>query len=438
MTRLHRDEGGAVLAIVALSFVALLGMAVLVVDVGGLLVAKRRMVTAADSAALAAALECASRPAGALARAQAQAKVVALENGATAGKVAVTSGACGTARGEISSRYRVAETLSFAPILGLGESLTVSAPAKAIWAPARGARSTPPVNLNGDGSTFPCAFNPSHPCNFWADNSDPDSTSTSNWSFLALEPPEWPANAAGNDPNRTCPNNDFNKIGDWVGGRPQRIIAQPTYVCLLNGRGGASTRSQQFIALKNLEGKTMQFPVADPALNVSTPGKEKFAVIGFVSLKIVQILQGTDPQISGLNGSCLPALHTFLQPPAPNGGSYNASVLYATCAALAPSNAVLSAPVVRRVTGNRTYTAPGDFTWNPTTKTISGFTDFDNNGVRAVEIFFSWSTPGPCGFQTPDPNSFCLITEWVDNQIGGVDPDPTAPDLGLRAVRLSE
>ena len=53
--RLHRDESGVTLVIVALCLIALFGMLVLVVDVGGLLLNRREMVNASDAAALAAA-----------------------------------------------------------------------------------------------------------------------------------------------------------------------------------------------------------------------------------------------------------------------------------------------------------------------------------------------------------------------------------------------
>jgi Flp pilus assembly protein TadG len=446
MKTFRNDEHGAVLAVVALSLIALMGMAVLVVDVGGLLLAKRRMVTAADSAALAAAQECAGDTANGHNFTTAKAQAAALgigENGAVAGKIAITSGACNTSRGTVSARYRVGETLSFAPILGLGESMTVSAPATAFWGPARAVRSTPPVNLNGsgaDGSTFPCAVETTHPCNFWADNSDPLNSSSSNWSFLALEAPEWPANVAGNDKNRTCPNNDFNSVGGWTSGRETKLIANPTYVCALNGRGGASTRSQQFLALKSMEGKTFQFPVSDPAQKVTTVGREKFAVVGFVTLKVLRVLQGTDSEINGLAGSCAPFPYPFLEPPPSGGNVFDATALYTACAATAPSNAVLSNPIIRDAPpANRNYNTPGDFLWDSVTKRIT-FLNFPPGGVRDVLINFTWGTPGPCGFQAPDPNSYCIVTEWLGNQLGGTDPDtdPDAPDFGTRAIRLVE
>ena len=58
MTRLHDEEQGAVLAIVAISLIVLLGMAVLTFDLGRGVALKRNMVNAADAGALAAAREC--------------------------------------------------------------------------------------------------------------------------------------------------------------------------------------------------------------------------------------------------------------------------------------------------------------------------------------------------------------------------------------------
>ena len=54
------EESGAVVVIVVLSLIAIFAMLVLTVDVGGLLLARRAMVNASDSAALAAAQSCAS------------------------------------------------------------------------------------------------------------------------------------------------------------------------------------------------------------------------------------------------------------------------------------------------------------------------------------------------------------------------------------------
>ena len=58
MKRLRDEEQGAVLAIVAISLLALLGMVVLTFDLGRGVALKRNMVNAADAGALAAAREC--------------------------------------------------------------------------------------------------------------------------------------------------------------------------------------------------------------------------------------------------------------------------------------------------------------------------------------------------------------------------------------------
>jgi Flp pilus assembly protein TadG len=58
LARLRDEEQGAVLAIVAISLIVLLGMAVLTFDLGRGVAIKRNMVSAADAGALAAAREC--------------------------------------------------------------------------------------------------------------------------------------------------------------------------------------------------------------------------------------------------------------------------------------------------------------------------------------------------------------------------------------------
>ena len=58
LARLRDEEQGAVLVMVAISLIALIGMAVLTFDLGRGVALKRNMVNAADAGALAAAREC--------------------------------------------------------------------------------------------------------------------------------------------------------------------------------------------------------------------------------------------------------------------------------------------------------------------------------------------------------------------------------------------
>jgi Putative Flp pilus-assembly TadE/G-like len=71
LARLHNEEQGAVLAMVAISLIVLIGMAVLTFDLGHGVALKRNMVNAADAGALAAARECG------LAKGEASAKAAA-------------------------------------------------------------------------------------------------------------------------------------------------------------------------------------------------------------------------------------------------------------------------------------------------------------------------------------------------------------------------
>ena len=57
--RLHRDESGAVLMVVAVTLLVLIGMLVLTVDLGRAVAVKREMVAGTDAAVIAAAHECA-------------------------------------------------------------------------------------------------------------------------------------------------------------------------------------------------------------------------------------------------------------------------------------------------------------------------------------------------------------------------------------------
>ena len=123
LTPAVRREGGATLVIVALCLFAIFGMAILVVDVGGLLLERRAMGNAADAAALAAAQSCARQEG--LAEANRQATQYAIANSSGA---AVSSGFpryepnCEADAGTVTVQVEVDHPLFFAPALGLGDS----------------------------------------------------------------------------------------------------------------------------------------------------------------------------------------------------------------------------------------------------------------------------------------------------------------------------
>ena len=130
------DESGVTIVIVTMALMAICGMLVLVVDVGGLLNLRRKMVTAADSAALAAAQSCAEEEA---AEASDQATALATANQADATQQSFATTNCGTAsEGSASVSYAAPKTLAFAPILGYDDETDVDAQATAIWGPTGG------------------------------------------------------------------------------------------------------------------------------------------------------------------------------------------------------------------------------------------------------------------------------------------------------------
>ena len=175
--RLHGDESGVTLVIVALCLIAMFGMLVLVVDVGGLLLNRREMVNASDAAALAAAKSCVL-PATKDPRSPEQAAdEFAFDNSSraqTAGtNITQISGCDTSATGYVSVQYSANQHLFFAPVLGAGTDRSVATTATAIWGPAGAANPLPIVMYQQSFNN--CKFNaidPTKTCYVWEDNNN--------------------------------------------------------------------------------------------------------------------------------------------------------------------------------------------------------------------------------------------------------------------------
>lgn len=137
MRRLRDEEQGAVLAIVAISLLALLGMVVLTFDLGRGVALKRNMVNAADAGALAAARECGlangTGPAGDAA------KDLIVDNNGSAkltniafDSVPQCSGVPSDGERQVTVTVSVPQDYFFAQIFGF-DSGTVTASATAEW-----------------------------------------------------------------------------------------------------------------------------------------------------------------------------------------------------------------------------------------------------------------------------------------------------------------
>jgi hypothetical protein len=189
-----------VMLIVAILFFVLVGMLVLVFDLGRVVAIKRDMVNAADSAALAAAQQCA------LGHGSAQAKVAANDltsaNDADATVLSITfstpeceAGALATTDPKIVTVQSAVEVdYFFAQIFGLSSS-TYTTEASAQWGPVNSLPSPVPIRINL-GALTPCisqTSGSSGPACAFAFDDDPNS---SQWGILNF-PEGWPTSGVG-------------------------------------------------------------------------------------------------------------------------------------------------------------------------------------------------------------------------------------------------
>jgi Flp pilus assembly protein TadG len=259
LIRVRDEEHGAVLAIVAISFICLIGMLVLTFDLGRGVALKRNMVNGADSAALAAAMECGLAHGEVAARQQA-ADLLADNNGAatvTGFQINPSSAQCSGAPNPdpdhnptVTVTVRVPQQYFFAPIFGINNG-TVVATATAEW--TVGATNPAPIKI--DQLKVDQCVNESEPdaegrvdCYFTFEKD-----TGNNWGWLNL-PEGWPIK--GQDPNpKDCQSQKggTSDLQAYIGGMggmgtpgdPTLLAGlwdptgggnPPTWVCAANGR----------------------------------------------------------------------------------------------------------------------------------------------------------------------------------------------------------
>src|SRR5512132_429781 len=258
LMRVRDEEHGAVLAIVAISFICLIGMLVLTFDLGRGVALKRNMVNGADSAALAAAMECGMAHGEAAARQEAT-DLLADNNGAatvTGFQINPSSAQCSGAPNPdpdhnptVTVTVRVPQDYFFAPIFGINNG-TVVATATAEW--TTGASNPAPLKL--DALKVEQCVDEGEPdpegrvdCYFTFEGTG------GQWGWLNL-PEGWPIK--GQDPNpMNCASNKggTKDLEGYIGGMggmgtpgdptllpnlwdPTGGGNPPTWVCAANGR----------------------------------------------------------------------------------------------------------------------------------------------------------------------------------------------------------
>ena len=445
------EESGAVVVITVLALIAIMGMLVLTIDVGGLLLKRRAMVNASDAAALAAAQSCADTGDSFAPEGRADIYASANVDGLLAENGGITEVVgCDTGRGHVTVEYSHPQSLFFAGIFGFGDHGSVTTAATAAWGPAAGGYAVPIVLDSGylqGVCKVPDGIEIGDTCAFWYNNGD-SSLGAANWGFMNLS--QWDVDAGTN-----CHNAGSSDRRDWiVNGYPDiRTLngnppgSEPTYVC--NDTGHSTSN---WSTLHDEIGKTKLFPVndcdgqLDKSGNVSpcpsTP--DKYDIIGFTKLLVSQVYKGNDPAAigsAGASGTCTPTISSFT-----TGQTWNLSSSYGTgggCPTGAPDSvAAGTVEITPKKGAEYTQCLPGDLSagcaywYDATARTITWRTAAATN----LKITYGWSmngTAGACGIHPSDPNAICLVTEWRGfSTTGGTIGE--GEDFGVSAFALCD
>jgi Flp pilus assembly protein TadG len=254
LRRVHREDSGAVLMIVAVTMLVLVGMLVLTVDLGRAVAIKREMVAGTDAGALAAAQQCALGSTTTQAQAAANDALGKNKSGATV--TSFSAPGCGLAAPSlryVTVRSTVDVDYFFAGIFGFDSGPVVSQ-AVVEWGALQ---SGFPVPVTVDNAQLTsCGIAPNNPpdsdvnCNLTYPK---DQFTNPRWGVLDLS--KW-----GNPAGGKCPVPASTVKGLIDGGGTPNILQAPAYDCLDNGLSDT--------VWKALEGKILYFPVND--LNKST------------------------------------------------------------------------------------------------------------------------------------------------------------------------
>jgi Flp pilus assembly protein TadG len=300
LARLRDDEQGAVLAIVAISLIVLLGMAVLTFDLGRGVFLKRNMVNAADAGALAAARECGLGNGEGSAQLAADELVADNNASATVTGFQIDPGPAqceGAANPDPDGRNTVTVTVSvdqeyfFAQIFG-ADGGTVVASATAEW--TAGATTSAPLMFDMSwmegvcddpafftAETIPPGM-PEPECEFLFDNDGGNNGGIGGGTWGWLDPTQWNVESDEN-----CRGLGVDKLRLFVqNGVPLSLNPQPpTYVCSVSG-----LKEPGWDELDAREGDVLFFPLVDPAGQIPPrPGKpDKYDVIDFIGLRVLE------------------------------------------------------------------------------------------------------------------------------------------------------
>ena len=265
VTRRLRHEDGAVALFVALSLVVVLGMAMLTMDLGRMVAARRSLVRGADSAVLAAAQQCALANGEDAAISAADTNADLNEPGVVRTAWDIDSEQCDDNALDglygVHVGYEQDLEMYFAPIFGV-DTASVGWEASAVWGPAANAVIAPitvdldsligcgvPADPGGDGLEA-CTLEYHR-----------DALENPRWGELALD--EWGEEFAADTGDCSVSASDLSDLIEGGGAPTPQDAPIPTWDCLDNGLS--------FSVWNSMEGGYLTFPVMD--INLST-GKE--------------------------------------------------------------------------------------------------------------------------------------------------------------------
>jgi len=419
-----QDERGAVVPIVVLSLIALFGMVVLAVDVGGLMAKRRTMVNTNDSAALAAARAYATEEGGAICGsndgpASAAADSLAISNAGAQVQTATNVFEPNCAEQTVHVEYRIVQDLFFAPVLGFDDTTQVAAAATAEWGESSGG-AVPPVELDPN-LTRNCVFfdpdtgqvvKPPGPCpeGFWFNNQD---LTNSGWGLMNLA--TWGIEADG-----SCNNaGGADQLGEWITGPGLKVRLEeiPTYVCTTDG----GKTPNWFDDFQSQVGRIFLFPVNDPSQMIFGPpdSRQKYAIVAFAPMKLEAIYEGDSPEAIGTESACTGrfgfnaadrVVDLDTDVPTQVGGS--CPTLSTGKWGATSGSVILTDPATgRRIRNGWSYdSTTHEVTWNAAVP-------------QTADISYDWRSGGACPGHDSDPNAKCMVLSWAGRRLIGTDPE---------------
>ncbi len=434
-----RDDRGAVIPIVIVSLVALFGMVVLTVDVGGLMAKRRSLVNGSDSAALAAAQSYAleqARCGTSDGIAKAQADAFARDN--VDADVQSTAYQPNCAAQTVRVAYQDEQSLFFAPVLGFGNSTEVAGTATAHWGPAEGGNPLPveldPLITNMcvyQGGDPDNAYNAPGVCpeGYWFNNGD---LTQSGWGLMNLS--SWDVGKYD-----SCTNSGgASDLSNWIlqtDPIPVKLKHKPTYVCTTDG----GKTPNWLDALKFWAGKdkTFLFPINDPAQMVFGPPTsiQKYAIVGFAPMQVVAVYDAGKDTTAAIGGSFSCATTPFSLTTSTLDLSTTAfGTQTGNCSQVPRSSVTLKS--VSPASGGKAYKAGVDYTFSQDPSTKHYVLRWLRPVPANIKLSFDYRYGGACPGHDPDPNAFCLLLKWAGPQLIGTDPgEGEGPAMAIELIR---